>query len=87
MSSETGGRLVMLNDHPVRSSHVPSSKDLPLFYRKKTGASGESDEISVGPCAARIITCIVGLIALSALVVSGAVGSSVLWRFLLRLFP
>lgn len=77
----------MLDDHPVPNSHGRSGEALPLFYRKKTGANGESDEISVGPCAARIFTWIVSLIVLSALVIFGGAGSSVLWRLLLRLFP
>ena len=87
MSLERAVSSVMLDDHPIRSSRGQSSEALPLFYRKKTGPNGESDEISVGPCAARIFTCVVRLIVLSGLFIFGGVQSSVLWRFLLRLFP
>src|SRR6266567_3772412 len=60
-SSMLGGRLVMFDGHRTR----PLAKDgetLPLFHWKKVGANGETDEITVGPCAASIARWVIGLI-------------------------
>jgi len=59
---------------------------LPLFYRRRTGANGESDEISLGPSAVCIFRWVVALIITAALVLGGAT-PSVLMRFLLRILP
>ncbi len=59
---------------------------LPLFYRKKVRANGESDEISLGPCLVYLFRWIVVLIVVSILILRGG-NSAALLRFVLKLWP
>jgi hypothetical protein len=87
MSFVTDGRRVMTDDHPEKRTWGRPSETLPLFYRKKTRPNGESDEISVGPCAVRIVRWICALIAIAMVVMMGEASSTLLLKFLLRLVP
>jgi hypothetical protein len=86
MSSECAVRFVMLDDHPAQNQRARPSQTLPFFYRKKTGANGESDEISLGPSVVCIFRWIAFIIA-AALLLFGGADSSKLLKLLLRVFP
>jgi hypothetical protein len=76
----------MFDEHPARLPGKRADGLLPLFYRKKTGANGESDEISLGPSVVCIFKWMVGVIVASLFMLRGA-DSSVFVRLLLRLWP
>jgi hypothetical protein len=76
----------MLDDYPVRSSHGRPIEALPLFYRKRTKANGEIDEVSLGPSVMRVFRWIALVIA-AALLAFGPADSSMLLKLLLKLFP
>lgn len=59
---------------------------VPLFYRKRTCKSGESEEISLGPSVVGIYRWTVILIIVAVLILAGA-QPSILLKFLLRLLP
>ena len=86
MSFGNDVRLVMFDSHPAKSQQGHPSETLPLFYRKKTGVNGETDEISLGPSVVCIFRWIAFIVAAALLVLSGA-DSSILVKFFLRAFP
>jgi len=47
------------------------SQRLPLFYRKKVGINGESEEISLGPCVVRVIALVIFFLLSLAFILSG----------------
>jgi hypothetical protein len=70
---------------PIRKL-AGKADSLPLFYRRKTHANGESDEISLGPSVVCIFRWLVVLILVALLMLGGA-RPQVLVHFLLRLLP
>jgi len=81
-----GARPAVFDDHPRRRTQGWQSDSLPFFYRKKTGANGEIDEVSLGPSVVRVFRWI-ALIIVAALLTFGSTDSWVLFKLLLRLFP
>ena len=75
----------MFDEHLQGKPGVNGGAALPLFYRKKTSANGESDEMSLGPCVVYIFKWMVGLIVAAMLMLEGERPAIVL-RYLLRLF-
>lgn len=77
----------MTDDHLQRRPPRRLSDTLPLFYWKKTRAGGESNEISVGPCAVCIVRWTFGLIAVVMAVIFGGAQPTLFFRLLFRLLP
>lgn len=60
---------------------------VPLFYRRRTRANGETEEVSIGPSIVWIFRWIVVAIALALVMMSGSASPSALLRALLSLAP
>jgi hypothetical protein len=76
----------MSDDDRSRPRGAQTCEALPLFYRKKVGVNGESEEISLGPCAVCIVRWVIGVIAILVLLSFGGADPSVILRAFLELF-
>jgi hypothetical protein len=66
------------------SSSSKKKKPEPLFYRKRTNARGETDEMSLGACCVNVVRCLVVLVLGILLLIYGA-DPLLLLRLLLKL--
>ena len=74
----------MIERQLTRPERAQTQRTLPLFYRKRICANGESDEVSVGPSVVCIFRWIV-ILAITALLFLVGARPSELLRFLLTM--
>jgi hypothetical protein len=74
-----------VSEHQIASATMGAAdKRTALFYRRRTNAQGEVDEICLGACCVNIVRCLVVLALGTLMVVYGTVPLPLL-RLLLKL--
>ncbi len=87
MSSERAEKLTVCDEHSQWRSRWRAREVLPLYYRKRTRSNGQSDEVSLGPCAVCLFRWAIVLILGIGLIALGDEGRSFLVRIFLRILP